>query len=42
MSIWQIIKLITKIVTILPVVMEGVNAIIKRYKELNDQDDMLP
>jgi len=44
MSLTQWIKLIIKITTILPVVLEGVKAIVKRYKELNtdDSSDMLP
>jgi len=37
MSIYQIFKTIVKVITILPVVLEGVKAIVKRYKELNDQ-----
>jgi len=31
----QIIKTIIKIVTILPAIIEGAKAIIKRYKDLN-------
>jgi len=39
MSTYQIFKTIIKIITILPVVLEGVKAIIAKYKALNDAED---
>jgi len=38
MTISQWIKLMTKIITLLPIIIEGIQAVIVRYKQLNDQD----
>jgi len=40
MSLYQILKTIVKVITILPVVLEGIKSIVKRYKELNDQNGL--
>lgn len=38
MTIFQYFKVIVKIVTILPVVVTGIKAIVKAYKDQNDLD----
>lgn len=38
MTTIQWIKLLLKIVTVLPVVVEGIKAVITKYKETNEDD----